>query len=72
MIIYTPLPIESVLQSSEEVQPTYIEIEYEGRLVQLETIDNYQAKIVRLVSSNPNDYLNNTYMPGKIIYFRPN
>ncbi|OEH85968.1 hypothetical protein BHU72_03660 [Desulfuribacillus stibiiarsenatis] len=71
-MIYTPLPIESVLQSSEEVQPTYIEIEYEGRLVQLETIDNYQAKIVRLVSSNPNDYLNNTYMPGKIIYFRPN
>ena len=71
MIIYTPLPIETVLNETDHKVPEYVELEYQGKMVIVEPIDNYQAKIVRLLSSNPNDYLHPNYMPGKIIFFRP-
>jgi len=71
MIIYTPLPIESVLNNPEEHQPQYMEINYQGKKVIVESVDAYQAKIVQLISSNPNDYLDSSYTPGKIIHFRP-
>ncbi|OEF98668.1 YlzJ-like family protein [Desulfuribacillus alkaliarsenatis] len=71
MIIYTPLPIESVLNQTDIEEPNYTEMDYQGKKVIVESIDSYQAKIVRLISSNPNDFLNANYTPGKIIYFRP-
>lgn len=71
MIIYTPLPIEAVLNHQEEHQPQYAEINYQGKKVVVESLGAYQAKIVQLISSNPNDYLDSAYTPGKIIHFRP-
>lgn len=71
MILYTPVPIESVLNQNEDTTYEYFELDYHGVTLVMEPIDSYQAKIVRLISSNPNDYLNPSYTPGNILRFKP-
>lgn len=70
MIIYTTVPLEKVFEDMEHTpQLTEMEIEGVTMLVQQQGPD--QGKIVRLISSDPNHYLQSRYMPGQKIYFRP-
>jgi hypothetical protein len=70
MIIYTTIPLELVFEGFDQYQPKFEEIEYQGVKLMIEPQGPYQAKIVRLLSSNPRDYLNPRYSPGNTIYFR--
>lgn len=70
MIVYTAMPLERVFDGMDENRRLK-EIQVEGMTMLVEPISPDQGKIVRLISSNPNDYLNMRYEPGQKIYFRP-
>ena len=63
MVIYTPVPIEDVLKDYDKVKELK-EINYQGRKLQVETLEDGRYKIVRIISSSPQDYLNPRLQPG--------
>jgi hypothetical protein len=71
MILYTPLPLEQVLEGFDKAPAPYEEIQLGGLTMQLEPNGPYSGKIVRMISPNPNDYLNPAYAPGQVIRFYP-
>lgn len=70
MIFYTTVPLEVVFEGFDQFKPQYEEIQFEGVKLLVEPQGSYQAKIVRLLSTNPYDYLNPRFFPGNMIYFR--
>jgi myo-inositol-hexaphosphate 3-phosphohydrolase len=73
MTLYTIIPEDQVLagiNDSAAATPTQ-EIEVNGMTMEVEPINGYQAKIVRLHSPNPQDYLNPRHAPGQLIHFSP-
>lgn len=71
MTLYTPIPLETVFAGMDEFKPRYMNIRLNGIDMQVEMINGIQARIVRLLSGNPNDYLNPAYAPGAVIEFQP-
>lgn len=66
MILYTTVPEELIFpQENSNTQQLIVDIK-EGQLV-LEQVSNQEFKVVRLISSDPNAYLNENYTPGKMI-----
>ena len=47
-----------------------VEMQINGVCIQMEWISNNQARVCRLLSPNPNDYMNEKYAPGQIITFQ--
>ncbi|MDD4570452.1 MAG: YlzJ-like family protein [Tepidanaerobacteraceae bacterium] len=68
MVLYTSVPLEVVLEGIEK-KHEYQEIEIHGIKLVMEPTGMNQAKIVRVISSNPQDFLNTNFSPGKIITF---
>lgn len=71
MIIYTAIPLEQVFSEDNTSEYEIFEMDYQGKKIIAEPINHHQARVVQLISSNPNDYLNPNLAPGKIIFFRP-
>lgn len=71
MIIYSAMPIELILEGMDSYRPTYSEIQIDGLTMMVEPLTPYSGKVVRLISPNPQDYLNPSYAPGSVIHFRP-
>jgi len=68
LLLYTPVPIEIVLEGHDK-QYEFKEIEIDGVKLIVEPIGVNQCKIVQLISTDPNHFLNPNYSPGKIINF---
>jgi len=70
-VLYTLAPIELVLAGIDQEGPQYQEIEIgEARLlVEQQSMD--RCRVVRLISSNPMDYLRNEFQPGTELKFVP-
>lgn len=71
MMMWTVVP-ETVLfhyELQEDAAFSYKEIEVDGiqMLVQKSNVQPKQYEIVRLLSTNPQDYLNAQYQPGRIL-----
>lgn len=72
MIHYTVLPLEAVMEGIDnENFARTVEIVINGITMQIQPINPQQATIVRLISCNPQDYLNPQYAPGRLIEFQP-
>lgn len=72
MIHYTVLPLEVVMEGIDQEEfPRPVEIVMNGVTMQVQLINAQQATIVRLISCNPQDYLNPQYAPGRMIEFQP-
>lgn len=70
MILWTPMQLELVFEGLEEMcPPEYSQISYQGVPMLVERTPSGKAKIVRLLSTNPQDYLNASYVPGNIVDF---
>jgi len=68
MILYTMMPQELNFQQSyhqEQSQPKLIN--HNGIPVIVEENEQKQQQIVRILSTNPQDYLNENYYPGQIL-----
>jgi hypothetical protein len=68
VVIYTVLPPDQVMGQGEREEPHYFTIEMDGKTFVMELV-NGSARIVRLVSTNPSDYLNPEWQPGKQVGF---
>lgn len=66
MIIYTPLSVEEVLKDYDKIKDLK-EINYQGKNLQVEMLENGQYRIARILSSNPQDFLNPELQPGTIL-----
>jgi hypothetical protein len=73
MILYTPMPLELVYADFHKVEKQEIqEVDMGGGVkMMVEPTGKYQGKIIRLISPNPQDYLNPRYAPGQTISFQP-
>ncbi|MBE1446463.1 YlzJ-like family protein [Paenibacillus sp. OAS669] len=71
MIHYTILPLDVVMEGIEELEDNSMEIVLNGITMQVQPLNSNQATIVRLISGNPQDYLNPQYTPGRVIEFQP-
>lgn len=71
MTLYTIMPEEVVWAGREEFNPVYLDMEINGVSMQVERLNGAQARVVRLYSSNVQDYLNPAYAPGSILEFQP-
>jgi hypothetical protein len=71
MTHYTILPLEAVMDGIEEMKSTSMEVMINGITMQVQPLNASQASIVRIISPNPQDYLNPLYSPGRVIEWRP-
>lgn len=68
MVIYTIYPVEQVIREAEDKSPHYFTMQMDGRTFVMELCDGH-ARIVRLMSTNPDDYLNPMWQPGSQVGF---
>lgn len=71
MTLYTIMPEDKVFEGYENFVPDYLEVDINGVTMQVEMVGGSQARIVRLLSNNANDYLNPAYTPGRVLEFQP-
>lgn len=71
MIIYSTMPLELIFQNEDAHAYDCQEVQIGGVTMIVQPTGMNEAKIVRLISPNPQHYLNPSYAPGQKIYFRP-
>jgi hypothetical protein len=71
MTIHSIMPMEVIFAGLEQQTYNYVEVTVGGISMQVEIVGVNQAKVVRLLSCRPDDYLNPAYTPGTIIYYQP-
>ncbi|OYD09504.1 YlzJ-like family protein [Paludifilum halophilum] len=64
MIYYSVIPAEQALVDADTEQPDYREVEVEGVSMTVEMIGPSEGRIVRLLSPDPQHYLNPRFQPG--------
>ncbi|WP_422445706.1 YlzJ-like family protein [Thermoanaerobacterium sp. DL9XJH110] len=69
MLLYTTMPVELVLEGMDK-KYEFREIEIDNVKLLIEPIDINMGRIVRVFSTNPQDYLNPNFFPGRIIHFK--
>lgn len=67
MILYTPLPPDLVLNGLEDRAEPAVEITMGHAILQVQPINPKQARIVRYISPNAQEYLDPRVAPGSII-----
>lgn len=70
-LLYTPMPLEVVLAGNEQFNPLYEEVSIRGKKVLVEKKGSTHASIVRVISTNPADYMDPSLSPGSIVTFDP-
>lgn len=67
MILYTPVAQEEVFSNQEKAaERSYVT--HEGKMFYVDKHSNGEYQLAQLLSTNPNDYLNESYRPGSPIY----
>ena len=67
MILYTVIPIETVLEGLSE-ERSFVDVQIGNVTLVIEPISLDEAIIVRMISTNPYDYLNPSFFPGRSIH----
>lgn len=70
MILWSIFPADMVW-STVAPQPEYEEIECSGMKCLVEKIGPRQCRVVRLLTTDPNDYLRSEFQPGTILTYEP-
>lgn len=71
MILYTTMPQELIFQENNDAYLKQTIIEVNGLSLVVEPISNDQCRVVQLLSTNPNDFLNNAFAPGSVLMLKP-
>lgn len=66
MIIYTPLSMDEVLKDQDKIKQLK-EIDYQGKRVQVEMLEEGLYRVVRIISSFPQDFLIPDLQPGTVL-----
>ncbi len=67
MILYTMMPAELIFPTDETQFSNQQYVELNGVSMVVEKNEEHGHRIVRLLSTNPQDFLNDEYMPGSTI-----
>ncbi|MPM45097.1 hypothetical protein SDC9_91782 [bioreactor metagenome] len=70
MILWTVMPLELVF-GQQDVSNPYEEIDYAGTKMMVEKMPFNQCRVVRILSSNPMDYLRSDIQPGVVLSYQP-
>lgn len=70
MILYTPLPVEDVLQGYEKEAPELIEMSMGDAMVLVQRTGINQGIVHRIISTEPKDYMRPELQPGCVINFQ--
>ncbi|MDK2820545.1 MAG: hypothetical protein PWP31_510 [Clostridia bacterium] len=70
-MIYSPIPPEVIWEGALNYSPKLEKIKINNIEVEVEPLNLNQARIVRIFSTDPYDYLDNAYQPGSIINLGP-
>ncbi|MCL6451540.1 MAG: YlzJ-like family protein [Acetobacteraceae bacterium] len=65
------LPAHMMNQGLDDGSGAVVEVEYDGRRLLVQPISGVEGRIVRLISTDPADYLNPAWQPGQPIRFVP-
>lgn len=72
MVLWTIIPSELIFQEqSAAVAPVYEEVDLAGKKVIVERCSPNQSKIVKLISTCPDDYLLAEFQPGTLLTYKP-
>ncbi|SDD44205.1 YlzJ-like family protein [Sporomusa acidovorans] len=71
MILWTIVPEDIIFAGKNQPVIPCEEIEYLGQKVLAEKISHNEFRVVRLLTTDPADYLRNELQPGQIITFKP-
>lgn len=66
-LMWTIVPVNHIFDSFEDKRPSYQEIQYQGVTMLVTPIENGMGTVVRLISPNPQDYLNPAFQPGSTV-----
>jgi hypothetical protein len=69
MTLYTPMPLELVLEGIHEQRGPYMELMIEGMLMQVEPVQPGIGKIVRVIDGPLYGYLHPQFEPGRLIAY---
>lgn len=70
MILYTPMQLEMVLDGMENIGAARQREVKIGRVSAVVEDTNYgEGKIVKILSTDPADYLRQEFMPGSTVYY---
>ncbi|MCM3128775.1 MULTISPECIES: YlzJ-like family protein [unclassified Paenibacillus] len=67
MTLYTIMSGEQIFEGMWKEQPALLEMEVEGRLLQIMPVNERSGVIVRLINGSLYDYLDSAYAPGREI-----
>lgn len=71
MILWSPLPAEVILDGFDAPPRPAMEMRHHGRLLMVEPVSANQVRLVRLISTDPNDFLHPDLQPGRIVDLVP-
>lgn len=71
MVYYSIFPIEETFAEEEEEESELVELEVNGVTMLINQTEIDKGEIVRIISSNPQDYMNAAYQPGTMVNFEP-
>ncbi len=67
MIHYTPLDLNDVFPVNQTQYSKQKVIDVDGRSVLVDCLEDGNYRIIQLLSSNPQDFLEHTIQPGEMI-----
>ena len=70
MTLWSIVPVEMVLDNVASL-PAYEEIEYSGMKCLVEKTGPSQCRVVRLLTTDPSEYLRSKLQPGTILTYEP-
>lgn len=67
MILYTPLSQDDIFPSNASSYNNRQCITYEGKTCYVEKNSNGEYQLIQLLSTDPQDFLNENFTPGRIL-----
>lgn len=64
-MLYTPLAVEDIFPAQGQTSVKLVQ--YEGKMVYITENELGEIQLERLLSSDPKDYLNQSFLPGTIL-----
>lgn len=69
MTIYSPMPVEVIFQNQDQLDYKLVNQVFDGVPVQVMVTSDGIARIERILSTDPQDYLKVALQPGQVILY---
>ncbi|HHT72706.1 MAG TPA: hypothetical protein GX008_03230 [Firmicutes bacterium] len=66
-MLYTVIPVEDVLEGWEVDPPQTVDVMVGGVLLQVEPLSQFAGRVERVISSDPQVYLDPQFQPGSVL-----